>query len=77
MLHWYKVVSFRFMHTNLPYFESSWPDTSAPTNPPMQKMDTVKDQMRDTCHCSNETPYLCWQVLFTSSFMNWKHHMYT
>lgn len=51
------------------------PATSVPSNPPRQKMDTVKDQMRETCDLSRDTPYLCRHVLFTSSFINCNYHM--
>lgn len=44
--------------------------TSDPSKPPMQKMDTVKDQMRDTCQSCRETPYLWAHVSFTSCIIN-------
>lgn len=64
------------MFTDLPNFEISGPATSDPSNPPMQKMDTVKDQMRESCHCCKESLYLCRHVWFTSSCINCKYHKY-
>lgn len=59
------------MYTNLPNFDASEPAVSDPSKPPMQKMDTVKDQMSESCHGSRERPYLCTHVCFTSSFINY------
>lgn len=56
--------------THLPNLLMSGPDSSDPSRPPMQKMDTMKDQMRDTCQSCSETPYLRVHVSFTSCMMN-------
>lgn len=64
-----KISTVPISSTNLPCRVMSWPADSEPSSPPMQKMETVKDQMSETCHCSRCTSYLCRHVRFTSSLM--------
>lgn len=56
--------------THLPNLLMSGPATSDPSKPPMQKMETMKDQMRETCQSCRETPYLRVHVSFTSCMIN-------
>lgn len=58
------------LSTNLPCFEMSDPTVSDPISPPMQKMDTVKDQIRDNCHFSKDRLYLSRHVWLTKSLIN-------
>lgn len=73
-MNWICVAS---IYGDLPNLVVSGVAESDPSKPPMQKMDTVKDQMREICHCSSEMSYLCRHVSFTSFFMNCNYNMWT